>query len=167
MQVSAASWKRQGSGFSPQSPREHQPYWYLGFNPVSLDFGILIFRTLRYLLSGFEPLDFGELLQRSQELIQWSACHDKWNRRANASLVSVHTRVHIHTHTNIYAYCMCALDCRILRGIPSCSLWEGGHCLLGCCWMDRPCPLSCANSLGSAHSPGQLSWQVHLAFPNP
>ena len=33
MQVSAASWKRQGSRFSPQSPRENQPYWYLGFNP--------------------------------------------------------------------------------------------------------------------------------------
>ena len=75
--MSAASWKRQGSGFSPQSPRENQPHQYLGFNPVSLNFGNLIFRTVRYLLSGFEPLDFGELLQRSQELIQWSACYDK------------------------------------------------------------------------------------------
>lgn len=109
MQVSAAEAGKGREVGSPHRAPENQPYWYLGFNPVSLDFGILIFRTVRYLLSGFEPLDFGKLLQRSQDLIQWSTCYDKWNRRANASLVLVHTRVHIRTHTNIYAYFMCAL----------------------------------------------------------
>ena len=59
-----------------RAPERTSPTDTLVLTQVSLDFGILIFRTVRYLLSGFEPLDFGELLQKLQELIQWSACYD-------------------------------------------------------------------------------------------
>lgn len=56
-----------GKGKKMDSPhrasRENQSCWCLGFCPVRLDFGILIFRAKRCWLYGFESLVFGNLGQ--------------------------------------------------------------------------------------------------------
>ena len=63
----------------------------------------------------------------------------------------------IPTQTHMHITCVLWIA-GILCGVPSCGLWEDGHCLLGCCWMDGPCPLSCGECL--------LSRAAELASPS-